>query len=99
MACKRRLYGDLGSFRIADFTDHDHIRVLTHNRSEAVREREADLGFNLDLVYTAQLVLDRVFDGNNFLARIVDLLKRTVKRRRKINDPGKKIITIEDPVE
>src|SRR4030095_3713507 len=66
----------------ADFADHNYIRILAHDRAQAVGERKADLRFNLDLIYTAKLIFHRIFDGNDLLTGIVDLLQGSVERRR-----------------
>src|SRR3546814_4715072 len=40
---ERCLHRDLGSFQIADFADHDHVRVLAQNRAQRTGEGQADL--------------------------------------------------------
>ena len=70
---------NLGSFRVADFADHDHIGILAHDRAQAVGERKADLWLNLDLIYPAKLIFDRIFDGDNLFPGVVDLLQGSVK--------------------
>ena len=82
MAGQRRLDGDLGGLGVADFADHDDVGILAHDRAQAVGEGQTDLRIDMDLVDAAQLILDRIFDGNDFFAGIVDLLQRAVKRCR-----------------
>ena len=69
VAGKRRLHGDLGGLGIANFADHDHVGVLAHDRAQAVGEGQPDLRLDVDLIDAAQLVLDRIFDGDDFFAR------------------------------
>jgi hypothetical protein len=66
MARKRRMNGYLGRLNIPDFTNHNDIRVLTHNMPESVCKREPDLRLHLDLVYAVNLVLNRIFNRYNF---------------------------------
>ena len=82
MAGERRLHGDLRGFRVTDFTNHDHVRVLPHDGAQAVGEREPDLRLDLNLVDAAQLVFHRIFNRDDFLSRIVDFLKHTVEGGR-----------------
>src|SRR3546814_18906289 len=46
---ERCLHRDLGSFQIADFADHDHVRVLAQNRAQRTGEGQADLAVSLNL--------------------------------------------------
>ena len=82
MAGERGLHGDLRGFRVADFADHDHVGVLADDGAQSVGETKTDLRFDLNLIDAAQLVFDRIFDGDNFFAGIVDFFQRAVKRRR-----------------
>ena len=77
-----RLYRDLGSFEIANFTDHDDTGVLPEQRAERPGERIADIGVNLDLVHPADVVFDRVRDSDDFLGAVADRLQRRVERCR-----------------
>src|SRR5947207_15257762 len=82
MAGERRLHGDVRGFRVTDFTNHEHVRVLPHDGAQAVGEREPDLRLDLNLVDAAQLVFHRVFNRDDFLSRIVDFLKHAVEGGR-----------------
>ena len=63
MTCQRRLNGDLCGLQVADFTDHDDIRVLAHNGPQRVGKGQPDLWLDLDLVDALHLVFHRVFYG------------------------------------
>ena len=54
MAGQRRLHGDLGGFEVADFADHDDVRVLAQDGAQQMGEIEADLRLDLDLVDAGQ---------------------------------------------
>ena len=68
MPGQRRLHGDLRGLQVADFADHDHVRILAQDRAQQAGEGQADLRLDLDLVDAAQLVLDRVLDGDHLAA-------------------------------
>ena len=66
MAGQSCLHSYLCCLAIADLTYHDDVRVLTQKRTQRVREREADLWFDLNLIYAFQLIFDWIFDGQDF---------------------------------
>src|SRR5205814_156058 len=72
---------DIGSFEIADFADHDHVRILADDVPQSCRECKTDLRVHMDLVDTIHLILDGIFDGDDLANRTVDALQGTVKRR------------------
>ena len=82
VAGERGLHGDLRGLEVADLADHDHVRVLAHDRAQRVREREVDLRLHLDLVDPGHLVLDRILDREDLHVRLVELVERRVERRR-----------------
>ena len=82
VARQRRLHGDLRRFLIANFTDEDHVRVMPQNRAQSAREGQPRLLGNLNLVDALELILDRVFDGDDLAHGVVDLRERAVERRR-----------------
>ena len=69
------LNGNLRRFQIPDFTNHDHIRVLSKDSPKPPGEGHIHLGVDLGLADTRQVVLDGVFDGQNIAASVVDLLQ------------------------
>src|SRR5204863_9479168 len=68
---ERVLYGDFRSLGIANFTDHDNVRVLAQNRSERVAEGQANVFFSRNLIDALQLEFHRVFDGHDVVFGIV----------------------------
>ena len=80
MAGERRLNGDLGGFAIAHLTDHDDVRILAQDGAQGVGKAQADLGMNLDLVDTAQLVLHRVFHGDDLGGLSIELAEGGIER-------------------
>lgn len=80
MAGQRGLHGDLRGFGVAHFADHDDIRVLAENGAQRVGEAHADLGMDLDLVDAAELVFDRVLDGDDLERFGIELGQRGVER-------------------
>ena len=61
----RGLHRDAGGLLVADFADQDHVGVLAQDRAQRARERQLDLLVDLRLVDARQLVLDRIFDGDD----------------------------------
>ncbi len=60
VAGQRGLDGDLRGLEVADFADHDHIRVLAQDGAQGLGEGQVDLGVDLGLPHAGQLVLDGV---------------------------------------
>jgi hypothetical protein len=82
VAGERRFHGDVSGFVVSNFTDHHDIRILTENGTERVGEAQADVCFHRYLIDARELVLDRVFDRDDVVFRIVQLLEHRIKRRR-----------------
>ena len=73
--------GNFGRFIVAHFADHDDVRITAEETAEKVGEGVADLGLDRALVHPGQLVLDRVFDGENAALLGVESGEKSVKRR------------------
>ena len=81
MARQGRLHGNLSRLLITNFADEDYIGVVAQNRAEPAREGQAGLFGNLNLIDTFELVLDRIFDGDDLADRVIDLVECGVKSR------------------
>ena len=68
MPRQRRLHRDLRGFQVADFADHDHVRVLTQDGAQHGGEIQPDLRLDLRLVDAAKLIFDRVLDRHDIAA-------------------------------
>ena len=55
------LNGNLSRFKITNLTNHDDVGVLTKNGAQGFGKGQIDLGIDLGLPHTRQLVLDGVF--------------------------------------
>ena len=55
---------------VTDFTDHDHVRVLTQNGSQTTGKGHLGFGVDRRLADTRQVIFHRIFDGQN-IARLV----------------------------
>ena len=82
VAGQRGFDGDLGGLVVANLTDHHDVGVAPQDRAQAGGERQARLDVDLHLVDALQAVLDRVLDGDDVLARLVELVERAVEARR-----------------
>src|SRR3954469_17126390 len=74
------LNGNRGRFRISNLTDHDHLRVLPHQRTQCDRVRELFRAVDLRLADHREMKLDRVFYRADADGRPM-LLHKLVKRR------------------
>lgn len=79
VAGEGRLDGDAAGFQVADFTDHDHVRVLAHDGAQRAGEVEADGRFHLDLVDALKLVFHRVFHGDDLALGGIEPRQRGVQ--------------------
>ena len=82
MAGERGLDRDLGRLEVTDLADQDHVGILADDVPEPGGEGQADLRLDGDLVDALQLVLDRIFDGDDLTVRRVDLVEGPVEGRR-----------------
>ena len=82
VARHRGAEGDLRRLLVTDLADEDDVGVGAEDRAQAVREREARAGVDLDLVEPGGAVLDRVLERDDRHLRPVQLLERRVERRR-----------------
>jgi hypothetical protein len=63
---------------VADFTYHDHVRVLSQHTPQAGGEREALFRVDLRLADAVDLVLDWVFERDNVRLELIEFAKREV---------------------
>src|SRR5215475_1441982 len=82
VAGERGVDGDLRGLLVADFADHDLVRVVAQNAAQAPRECQPFLLIDLNLRDAAQLVLDRVFDRDDLILVVADFVERGVQGRR-----------------
>ena len=82
VAGERRLHRDLRRLAVADLADHDHVRVLTQNGAQAGCEAQADLGIHLRLAHALDRIFDRIFDGEDVAAAVVQRAQARIKRGR-----------------
>src|SRR5215472_4921406 len=79
VAGESRLNGDLRGFLVADFANHDFVRVVAKNRSKASRKSEALFLIDRNLRDAANLVFDRILDGNEFVVIGFDFINGCVQ--------------------
>ncbi len=80
VAGERGLNGDLRRLGVADFADHDFVRVVAQDRAQAARKRQSLFLVDRNLCDAAQLILDRVFNGDDLIFVGLDLVYRGVQR-------------------
>src|SRR5215469_3016888 len=81
MTRERRLDGDLRRLRIADLPHHDLVRIVPQDRAQPAGKSEALFLVDGYLQHARQLVLDRVFDGDDLVAPGLRLGDGRVERR------------------
>ena len=74
------LHGDLCSFPVAYFADHDDVRVLPQNGAQCARERHVDARIDLRLPNSGQVVLDWILHREHVCRRGIDPRKHGVQR-------------------
>ena len=67
VSSQRCLDGYFSGLQISDLTNHNHVGILSHNRSEPVGKTEIDLRVDLNLANSLYLVFDGVFHGDDIL--------------------------------
>ena len=73
--------GDVGRFRIANFADHHHVRVLPQHAAECFDKSELDAAVDLDLVDAFDPPLDGVLNCAEALGLVVKHVEASVHRR------------------
>jgi hypothetical protein len=74
------LDGDLRRLEIANLADEDLVRILPQDRTQARRERDADVGVDRALNDAVDLILDRIFAGDDFVGDFVEFVERRIER-------------------
>ncbi len=74
-----RLASDLRRLVVADFADHDDVRVLPQDAAQLRGERLARFGVHLDLGDVGQLIFHWVLDGDDVLLQAIDLIEAGVQ--------------------
>ena len=76
----RRLDRDVRGLEVADFADHDDVRILPQERAQGRGEGEPRLLVHVDLVDAGQLDFRRVFGGRDVDAGLVQDVEARVER-------------------
>src|ERR1700733_4121104 len=80
VAGERGVDGDLRGFLVADFADHDLVRVVAQDGAQAAGEGEAFFFVHRNLGDAAHLIFDRVFNGDDFVFVVLDFVDGGVER-------------------
>ena len=75
VAGERGFDSDFRGFRIANFTNHDDVRVLAEDGPERVGKGEPDFFLHGHLVDAGDLELYGIFDGDDVVGRMVQLVE------------------------
>src|SRR6202011_151560 len=77
---KRRLNRDLRGFRVADFTHHDLVRVVTQDGTQSAGESEALFLVHRNLRDAVDLVFHRIFNCDDLVFVGLDFIQCGVER-------------------
>ncbi len=78
----RRPHGQFRGFGIADLAHHQHVGVVAQDGAQRGGEGPAQVGLDLDLDQAGGLDLDRVLDGDDLAAHIVQFGQCCMQRGR-----------------
>ena len=71
------VYSQRSGFVVADFPDHDDVRVLPDERAQSIGKSEVDVGLDLRLVDAGNPVFNRIFNrGDVYLRRVQNVQNR-----------------------
>ena len=74
MSRQRGLHGNLRRFLVTNFTNEDHVRIMPQNGPQPASKGQPGFFRDLNLVDAAQLIFDRILDGDDLANIIVDLI-------------------------
>ena len=75
------LDSDLRGLKVTNLPHQDDIRILADDSPKPVGKGEIDLGIDLDLADTPDLVFNRIFNSNYVDIRIVEDTERLIQGR------------------
>ena len=76
------LDGDAARFQVANFADHDHVRILTQECLERRGEGHPDFRTHLHLIDAEEIILDGILGGHDIRVAGIDLRQRRVEGGR-----------------
>src|ERR1044072_2028276 len=82
VARERRLNGYLRGLGVADFTDHYLVRVVAQYAAKTASKGQPLLLIDGNLRDALKLIFDGVFDGDDLVFFVLDLVQRAVERGR-----------------
>ena len=72
------MYRHRRRFFISDFTQHDNIRILTHNRTQSCGKGKSAPAVDRHLINPRQLIFHRILQSYNIAGRSIKLLERGI---------------------
>ena len=80
--CHRGADGDLRGLEIANFADHDDVRILPENGTQAVGKSEPDVRLDVDLAHSREAIFHGFFDGDDAPGHGVDRAEEAIEAGR-----------------
>gem|GEM_PF-6571332 len=81
MSSDRRLNREVGRIGVANFSDHDNIRILTQETPESIGEIESDLRIDLTMIGSLDAVLDWILEGGDVFFFGIEIGEHGVESR------------------
>jgi hypothetical protein len=78
----RSLHRDLRGLGVTNLADQNDVGILAKNRPQCAGKRQLDLVVDLCLIDAGNLILDRIFDGDDVRPLRLHLRQRRAQRRR-----------------
>ena len=80
VAGERRLDTDARRFLVADFADHDHVRILPQHAPQRAGECQTDCFMHVGLIDHVELIFDWIFNRHNIQLGAAQKLQGRVER-------------------
>ena len=82
MPGQRCLHRNARRFLVTNLAQHNHVGILTHNRTQSFGEGHAAATVHRHLVNPRQTIFHRILQRNNVARRRIQLGQRRIERRR-----------------
>ena len=71
--------GNVRGFNVSNFTNHDHIRILSKDVTQTFGKGEVDLRLHVDLQNAGQSIFDRFFNRDDTPLHEINAAKKAIQ--------------------
>ena len=82
MTGNRRTYRSTGSLAVTGLSNHDNIRILTHQGTQSHIKRQTRNRIYLRLIDSRKILLHRIFNGRNIDISAGEIIQHHIQRGR-----------------